>query len=55
MVNKTEVLEFYERHKEHVDDMILNEATCSFEPAYEDIKDPALWKPGHWKWFFENG
>lgn len=47
--------DFYERHTAHVTDLLkLDVNPRAFKPSSEDLHHPELWKPGHWRWFFEN-
>lgn len=45
-------LEWYNEHKEHIDELI-EIATTTFKPCKEDLHHPELWKPESWKWFLE--
>lgn len=45
-------LDYYKRHKEHVEKMMM-ETDKSYEPSQIDDKnDPSIWKPEYWRWFF---
>lgn len=44
---------WYEKHDKHVE-KLLSVAKNSVKPSREDLNHPELWKPMHWKWFFEN-
>lgn len=49
--------EWYQKHTEHVErlkKLDINRLVPYFAPSNEDRNHPELWKPGHWRWFFEN-
>jgi len=49
--------EWYQQHTDHVDRLMkteVNSLVPYFPPSREDKNHPELWKPGHWRWFFEN-
>lgn len=58
------VNEFYNQHKEFVEDLITNNldftirngimlnTTPSIKPSYEDLNNPDLWKGMHWQHYF---
>jgi|GEM_PF-2098420 len=45
---------WYSLHKDHVDKLVSN-AKTGYPPTDSlDIKNPNLWKAGHWKWYLDN-
>lgn len=41
--------DWYEQHNSNIDvEMLLT--GDSYPPSGSDCRQPALWKPGHWKW-----
>ena len=51
--DKEKALAWYKDHKEHVDKLIVS-CNGGYKPSSEDIIEPALWKPSHWKWFLNS-
>lgn len=55
--DRDRALAWHEKHRAHVDAMLgryerrFNNPT--YPPSGSDCLHPELWKPGHWKWFFE--
>lgn len=43
-------------HKMHVIKLVRDAETAkvSYSPSGSDCFRPELWKPAHWKWFYEN-
>lgn len=44
--------EWYNKHTEHVNKLVQN-VTISVPPSGVDVLSPELWKPMHWRWFFD--
>ena len=52
--------EFYMRHTNHIDNLIIEKQNeyspnnFGYKPSEEDINHPELWKDNHWIWFDKN-
>ena len=52
--------EQFNKAKEHYEDftMLVNlrmsDTELAYQPSQEDKNEPLLWKPEHWKWFFQD-
>ena len=46
--------EWYQNHFDHVDSMVAKYPKLMYPPNGSDSGRPELWKPAHWKWFFES-
>lgn len=53
--HKEIAVKWFREHETHVMKMvILEDPNIMYAPSEEDISQPSLWKPAHWKWFFTN-
>jgi len=46
-------LEYYKKHKEHIEKLIKEAGTPCPPTVKEDRENPDLFKPWHWAWFLE--
>jgi hypothetical protein len=49
----TKAFEYYQKHKEHVENLIKGVGTPYPPTSEEDRETPGLFKAAHWAWFVE--